>query len=107
MPAMTIQELFAEANGLQHHLFIPSGLVDLIDLLSKFCINNDLEWGIEQGYAFPYCVFIARDIPNGWCVEIEANNIKDAIVMVTVEAWQRLTTPDNVFYLEEWKQRLR
>lgn len=105
MPVMTIQELYAEANNLSHYALIPRNAGDLLNLLNKFCYEHDLEWGLERGSAFDFCVFIINNKPNGWMLEFESGLLNDAIIMSTVEAWQRITAPGNVIYLEEWRQR--
>lgn len=105
MPVMTISELFAEANGLTSTRLIPSGLNDMLALLSKFCDNHSFTWGLEKGQGFNYCVYIICPTYRGWVIEMESDTIQDAILMAVVEVCQRLTRPSNVVYPDEWKNR--
>lgn len=102
MGAMTTLELFAEANDLEYTFLIPTTADKIIEMLNGFCSRNKLEWGLEQGYDIDYCVFIMS--PN-WMVEIESNTVMDAIIAAVAQAWQKLTKPDNVIYLEDWRNR--
>ena len=103
MVTLTPQELFTEACKLQYPFLIPSSVVTLISLMSKFCDEHKLEWGIEKGVESSLCVFII--CPDEWSAEMESHSLRDCIIQAVSLAWDRVSRPDNIISLEEWKRR--